>query len=722
MKISRIVFGIICFLVIQTSGVIAAQSQIALILWHDLNWEDFQASDFFERDDVAIGTMNTRVGGGHGIAASYLTLASGARAFGTVNSGKLFHGSELYLGSLAQELYRLHTGIPVSYSQIVHPEINQMLAASAAASYPLEIGFLAKKIKDANLKIGAFGNSDLRDQAVRWGGLVAMDHQGIVDHGYIGSELILEDSDYPYEKRTDYPQLLERVIASDLDLVIIDLGDPYRFSAYQQYLVPEQLQSIRARMVSEAWEFINELNLALPEMQLIILAPYADEEKAASGRWFAPVVMVGSSNSGLLTSSTTRWPGIVTNIDIAPTLLQSLGLAKGTMLGRPIELINTSTAEAMETIESLEQRVFWLGNYRSKVLRALVGFQIFLYLLTIVLLIIPKRFSDWFIKLVQYCLIVSLALPLILLVLSHSWLLLLAILSLISLAYYRWPHQRLTIIMIVSLATALLLTLDILRGSWWMRFSFLGYDPLGGARYYGIGNEYMGILIGSLILGWSILRGSLKQKKLWWLDLGLFSIISVIIAAPQLGTNVGGMIAALAGFGITIIGLNKVKVRLRTVVLLSIVILVALGGITLLDYYRPEAQQSHIGQTGQLIYEGGFTAIYQIIVRKLNMNLRLFRYSIWSRGLIVALIAMGASLIWPSKYLSWLMKEHFYLVQGIIGVLVGAIVALIFNDSGVVAAATCSFFAATTMLCLALNLKHDLLTAQSNIEQDTDSD
>src|SRR5690606_23070039 len=111
-------------------------------------------------------------------------------------------------------------------------------------------------------------------------------------------------------------------------------------------------------------------------------------------------------------------------------------------------------------------------------------------------------------------------------------------------------------------------------------------------------------------------------------------------------------------------------------------------------------------------------AAKEIIIRKLNMNLRLLRYSIWSRALLIAIAAMGTSLIWPSRYLQWLLRHHHDLVIGIAGTLTGTIAALLFNDSGVVAAATCSFFAATTMLTLALSLKHNLLPAESHIQED----
>ena len=48
--------------------------------------------------------------------------------------------------------------------------------------------------------------------------------------------------------------------------------------------------------------------------------------------------------------------------------------------------------------------------------------------------------------------------------------------------------------------TAALIVLDIATGGSMIRNSVLGYDPIIGARYYGIGNEYMGVVTGSIII------------------------------------------------------------------------------------------------------------------------------------------------------------------------------------------------------------------------------
>ena len=122
-----------------------------------------------------------------------------------------------------------------------------------------------------------------------------------------------------------------------------------------------------------------------------------------------------------------------------------------------------------------------------------------LYLVTLALLIIPKVLSRRFVRSAQLCLVLSLSLPLILLLLPQGWYWPMLIILLLVLVNLRCQNQ-LASIMAVALITAGLIIVDVIRGGVWIRYSFLGYDPVGGARYYGIGNEYMGILIGSAIM------------------------------------------------------------------------------------------------------------------------------------------------------------------------------------------------------------------------------
>lgn len=705
---------LVCVIILAPCA--AAQPRMLLILWHGLAWENVEASPFYTEANMAVAAMNTRFGGGNQISAAYLTIASGSRAFGVENAALMLHTDELLNGLPAGDVYTMRTGRNVFTQEIVNPQIALIINAAAQASYPLPVGALSECLSQSGFTVGVFGNSDLNDQRVRWAGLVGMDSGGKVSEGVVSSELLITDAAYPHGKRTDYQLLFAQIVNAAVDLAIVDLGDPFRLNDMAPYLLPGQYQELKEQIAAEAWDLIVSLHQALPETEVLIAAPHPDPFRASQGQWLAPLLLIGRE-AGLLTSGTTKWPGLVSNIDVAPTILKAFGLDKGSMLGRTVFVKPMGVGDAVSYIKQSEERIFQVHRYRNQVLRWLIGIQIVLYLITLVLLVIPRVLDGRLVRTVQLGLLVCMALPLMLLVLPQGWLWP-AVLAVGLFLLDRYVSHILVKIMVIALATAALVAVDILRGSWWMKFSVLGYDPVGGARYYGLGNEYMGILIGSLIMGWAILKDFMKAQTKYALgDLLLFLGFTIVIAAPQWGTNVGGTIAAICGFGAAW-QLTHRRLSWLGVILTVVLIGSALAVLMLLDSGRPADLQSHIGQTKSLINREGLAAVKDIIVRKLSTNLRLLRYSIWSRVLIMGIAAMGASLFWPSRYLQWLMQYHINIVIGIAGTLAGTVGALIFNDSGVVAAATCSLYAATTMLAVALSLKHNLLPPQSYIEQD----
>ena len=84
------------------------------------------------------------------------------------------------------------------------------------------------------------------------------------------------------------------------------------------------------------------------------------------------------------------------------------------------------------------------------------------------------------------------------------------------------------------------------------------------------------------------------------------------------------------------------------------------------------------------------------------MNLKLMRYSIWSKGLLVALGVMGILIYRPTPVVHTAMKEHPSLQGIVFSTIIASLAALIFNDSGVVAGGTTSVYAAGLVLSLIL--------------------
>ncbi|HHT72320.1 MAG TPA: hypothetical protein GX008_01230 [Firmicutes bacterium] len=690
----------------------AQYSQVIMVLWHGAEVHDLL--EIAPHMPQAWGLMNTRTGGGAGVEGAYLSISSGARAVGVAGAGAAFNQDE-------DHTYTLNTGLEPW--AVVQPEVWR-IRQGQNTTYTVRPGALGTALAEGGLSAAAFGNSDT-DRFARWAGAIAGDELGRVPEGTVGRGLLVSDEIRPFGVGTDYDRLLELVLGSSAHFIAVDLGDPYRFDEAASSFLPSQYQRLREEMVAEARGFILRILQELPDSSaVLVVSPHPGRTRASQSLWLAPVVLFGEE-TGLLTSPTTKWPGIITNMDIAPTVLELLGLNPPLfMIGSGASVLPMPLGSAQGHVEQLEQKLLWLSAYRGPVLRGLVGTQIGVYLAALAAMTLDTKLPGGLVSLIQLLLILALAVPAYLLVMPLGvWAALVLTGALVLVKFI--SRAFLWMVAGVGLITALLVGLDTLTGSSLMRFSFLGYDPIGGARFYGLGNEYMGIMIGALIMGWMCLAELLKLTKGAAAAgaIPLFLAATALVAAPWWGTNVGGAITAVLGFGVTLGALCEVRLSWRAAGALTLALCIVLGIFMLIDSSRPLEEQSHIGRTVQLIAGDGAIAVYNIIQRKLSMNLRLIRYSIWSRAWIMALGIMGASFIRPSRFMVWLKEKYPQLAKGLWGTVVAGTAALVFNDSGVVAAATCVFFAATTMAVLALDyrlLKHDLLPPKAHVEDDTD--
>ena len=685
--------------------------QIILILWHGLEWTD--VAELKLPTPRALGFLNTRVAGGEPLTAAHLSLGAGARAMG-------LHGAATFYqrDTGGKELYRRHTGLQPS--TIVQPRIAQIQTAQTV-SYRMEVGALGSALFNAGVPLRVLGNSDATDP-LAWAALVGMDNWGRVWEGSVGEEATRLDASYPYGLRTDYAYLAAEVSQAEERLVIVDLGDPFRLDQYQGQLVPSQREALKRAIVAEARDFVASLvEDSSRERTVWLVSPYPAQKHAKLGYWLTPVLCWGMGE-GLLTSGTTRWPGLITNMDIAPTMLSLLGVEhEQPFIGRSALIENRTEEESVAWLQGMERKIDFLFRYRGQILRALVIGQILIYTAVLISLMIPAPRPTWVVDLLQLALLQLITMPLAILVWNRTPIWGLLLLGGVCLLKYR-RAPVLSLVGLITAATTLGLSLDVFLGSWLMRYSFLGYDPVGGARFYGLGNEYMGVLLGAAIMAWAVIveRWNMSLRNRNVLGGFIFAGLTYLVGAPSLGTNVGGAISSVFGFGSTWFAFAERRLKFRTVVALGIITFLVLAGLMLLDGANGGGEQSHIGQTVELIRRDGLSAIALIITRKLAMNLRLLRYSMWSNALIVALVGMGASFIWPSKYIAWLKTNHPLLAKGIVGVVIASTAAFLFNDSGVVAAATCLNFASSTLLLLALELKleHDLTSSQSYIEDD----
>ncbi len=226
--------------------------------------------------------------------------------------------------------------------------------------------------------------------------------------------------------------------------------------------------------------------------------------------------------------------------------------------------------------------------------------------------------------------------------------------------------------------SAAALCLDMGTGSHWMHRSLLGYSAIEGARYYGIGNEAMGLLIGSVLV---------LAAQLWspsrWRQGGIAACLALVcleLGAPGAGAKAGGVLVSLLAFGALVWMLRGGGWSVWTVLWLGVGTAALLAAAVGADL-RLSQGHSHLGEAARRIGAGGWGEAESIIVRKLAVEARLAWHSAWAAPLWIGL----ACVLRLRRQNCYEAADRALLGAGLTAV--AACVAL--NDAGVVAGALC---------------------------------
>jgi hypothetical protein len=213
-----------------------------------------------------------------------------------------------------------------------------------------------------------------------------------------------------------------------------------------------------------------------------------------------------------------------------------------------------------------------------------------------------------------------------------------------------------------------------------MRLAPLGFGAVTGSRFYGMANEYAGVL-GAMaaVASGLILQQSPRRGRALAL---VGAVIVLIVGAPWWGANWGGCVSVAAGLIAMWVALAPRK-RCRLIVgIIGLLIVAAMPAA--LDLLRPEVERSHIGLAAAALLSGHFNSIRDTAARKLAMNWRLVQLASWWW----VLAPVGLLGIWELLKRSRTMWRGAEMPRatraGFLGAVIAALVAMVVNDSGVV--------------------------------------
>lgn len=646
----------------------------------------------------AVGVMNHNSLGAKTEVNAYLTIGAGSKASAPFTRVRAFEIDEAFGEDLQQatgrDLYVRHFGVEPQGALVV-PQMPQMKRAAEQANYRLQPGLLGDAVHDLDGRTAVLGNSDQGRNPHRPAALIAMDGTGIVDSGSFRTAQV-QDETRPYGVRTDMQALYQEFlkVQKQAELIVLDIGDTSRLHAVKDVITTEQMERAYQAALQDADRLIGDL---LPhvgaDLMLAVISPLKNQLPDAAT--LSPVLIAGGdiAPGSLLTSGTTKRAGLIANYDLAPTFVQMLGgdPLEYHFLGQPITAIEMAPGEAMAQLDQIVADMLLPSGVRSLLIKPWLNVWIGVAGVILLGTIFRQTWLHLLTPLAELLLLfplVWLYVPLFNPATRQDIMLYSVVLALTA-----WGGMRLIaqpLLRCGLLASLVVLTLlgDMLLGAPLMKESVFSYDPVVGARYYGIGNEYMGLLLGAALLLLNVLL-AVRPRHMKLYTLLLFFAIVWLFAAPSFGTNAGGAIAAAVGGVYTFLQLSPVKMTLRRWLWLACG---ALSGVGLLFALNLGGEQTHIGRAAELLIGGHYGEVLQIAVRKMELNLHLLRVSAWGKLLI---LFSAILLVWRMRGAKTPFLLHNFKTQ-----IVTAGAAFLVNDSGVVAAAIILLFAVVPLLSI----------------------
>lgn len=553
--------------------------------------------------------------------SAVLTLGAGARAAGSPDSLDFLPPSAPVVGmrTTTGELYQRRTGQMPGAGRYVNVHWPAVLRANTGMGYDLRLGNLAGALASRQAHLVSSG--------------------GFADGVVAGSDGTVSRQ--------------SSLMARDGNCLVWDAGSNL---------------ALADRMIGEAARQVTDR-----QGRLIVLSPFAGDEDYTQQRRLTPVLEWGPDvPAGLLRSSTTHRAGLVANTDFAPTVGACFGITP-----EQFPVLPFGHAWSVIPAPHAERQVSAL---QEQAVRQAHGMAILPYLaIALALWMLGGAGLARLQRLPDFWPIVPLALINALLFGSSSLSFFLGFVLLFLSAWIFAKRLGTGPAAAILLAlTAVSLITDMLTGSRLMQQGLLGYSAIEGARYYGIGNEAMGALIGASLVLAARFWPRLGSKR--WIVLILLASVSLLLGS--VGAKAGGLLVSLAAFGALGFVLLGGRWSPRIALGLAGGVIAAMTLAAAGDAVWGLGSHSHIGEAARRIQSGGLPEAWNIIERKLAVESRLAYHSAWACTLWGGLLSL--SLLRRST--DSITPETRALRTGGAVAIAGCI---LFNDAGIVAGALC---------------------------------
>jgi hypothetical protein len=394
---------------------------------------------------------------------------------------------------------------------------------------------------------------------------------------------------------------------------------------------------------------------------------------------------------GLLDSATTRRPGYVTLPDLAPTVLQLLGVPRpDSMEGRPYVIHPRSwSGPPVAGFVRADRDARFRDRMVGPVAGGYVGIGIVLLLISAVVLgrgwdrgVLGRALDFlalWYLAIVPLTFFgpllgVHTVGPYLVLVVGGG----VVVGAAAALLRASMPPLAALLALLVGLHV-----IDVMTGAHLQINTVFGYSPTVGGRFAGFGNLTFGQVAAAAVLLAGIVAHLLPGRRGIALGTGILAVALLADGLPFWGSDVGGVLAAVPAFSLVVLRLSGRTVSWRRLAGLATGAVAAVGGLGLLDLSRPAGQRTHLGRLFEQIGHEGLRPLTDAVQRKLAENLAVLPTSIWI-PLVPAVLGFLAWLAYGSApRLRKIGARVPEIRPALVGLLVAAVLGFALNDSGI---------------------------------------
>lgn len=643
--------------------------------------------------DLATRAVRSRTDAGTG----YLALGSGARVVGDGSAaGMNLERNEPFENSTAGEVFRLRTGrsLTSGVGALGWPGIQ---AENNSLTYGAEPGRLGQTLDAAHFGRTVIANADRQGidapELHREAALALMDSSGRVPGAV--NRLLVQDPNAPFGQRLDPAAVMEqfpRDFQSRRQVVIVEASDLARADAYRPLADPAQRATMHMAALRATDRLVGRLlkRVDLRRDAVAVIAPY---HSGRARTLTVAAIRAPGLEPGLLESATTRRTGFVQIVDVAPTILDLVGIRRpDAMEGRPARVSSTD-ASYQRRLDALV-RLDRASQFRDQTIGAATVTLVTSTIVLVVLAIFGFGFfrNAWFRIFLRWAS--------------------LAFLGYVAATFgagvfpmYRWgTGTYFTIVAIASVGFAalclaagrralvdpILIALgivvamhlgDLVSGAHLELNTVFGYSPTVGIRLAGIGNPgsaelcSAALLVAILLPHHAVRRGDV-------IGLVLLIVTFLIVAAPMFGQDFGGALSLGPTLALWWLLRSGRRVRVRTILILAGV-LVGAGLIAgVVDLARPANERTHVGRLFEKVGSDGIGSFFTVVGRKATLMIATFS----NTALVLLVLSVAVALALSARRSTLFTRVTTRVPTLRAGLLCFALLALLgtaLNDSGV---------------------------------------